>query len=68
MKPNIGSTDKIVRMILAAIILALYFAEIVTGIFGIVLILVAITFILTSIVGFSPLYMILGITTRKKNN
>lgn len=65
MKKNMGSTDKIIRFILAAIFVALYFTGTVVGTWGIVLLLLAGVFVLTSMISFYPLYAPFGLTTRK---
>jgi hypothetical protein len=63
MKKNMGSTDKVVRLSAAAVLAALYFTGTVTGTLGIVAIVAAAVFMLTSLVSFCPLYPILGINT-----
>jgi O-antigen ligase len=63
MKRNMGSTDKIVRFVLAAIIAVLYLTGTVTGTLGIVLLVVAGVFIVTSLVNFCPLYTLFGLNT-----
>lgn len=63
MKKNMGSTDKIIRIILAAVFGLLYFTGTVTGAIGVVLLVLGIVFILTSVAGFCPLYAPLGINT-----
>ena len=63
MKKNMGSADRIIRLIIAAIIAALYFTEVVTGTFGIVLLILAGIFVLTSLISFCPLYAPFGIRT-----
>jgi hypothetical protein len=65
MKANMGTTDKIIRFALAAVFAALYFTGTVTGILGIVLLVFAIVFVLTSLVSFCPLYTLFGINTCK---
>ncbi|HAV25193.1 MAG TPA: DUF2892 domain-containing protein [Bacteroidetes bacterium] len=65
MKKNMGSTDKIVRLILAAIIAALYALGYVSGTLGIVLLVVAVIFAATSFVNFCPIYKIFGVNTCK---
>lgn len=67
MKSNVGVIDKIIRIVIALIFIVLYFNQLVTGSFGIVLLVLAGVFILTSIVGFCPLYLPFGINTWKKN-
>jgi hypothetical protein len=63
MKKNMGNTDKIIRLIIAAGIAILYFSGVVTGTIGIVLLILAGVFILTSLVGFCPLYALFGMDT-----
>ena len=63
MKKNMGSADKIIRIILAAVFFYLYFTGTVTGIIGIILLILGIAFVVTSIIGFCGLYKILGIST-----
>ena len=66
MKPNMGTTDKIVRIALAAIAVLLYFTNIVTGTLGIVILIIAAVLVLTTLISFCPLYPMLGINTGKK--
>jgi len=68
MKKNMGSADRIIRFILAAIFIGLYFTNTVAGIWGIVLLVLAGVFILTSFVSFCPLYAPFGISTCPKKN
>lgn len=65
MKKNMGTADRIIRLIVAAIFATLYFTQTVTGTLGIVLLVLAGVFILTSIVSFCPLYTLFGIKTCK---
>jgi Protein of unknown function (DUF2892) len=66
MKANMGTSDRIIRIIVAAIIAVLYFMKIVSGTFGIVLLVLAGVFVLTSLIRFCPLYAPFGINTCKK--
>lgn len=63
MKKNMGSTDQIIRISIAVIIAVLYFMNIITGTLGIILLVVAGVFLLTSVVSFCPLYTLLGMNT-----
>ena len=63
MTTNMGSTDKIIRILVAVVIAALYFTNTITGTLGIVLMVLAVVFLLTSLIGFCPLYKIFGIST-----
>ncbi len=56
MKPNMGSTVKFIRIIAALVIAVLYFADVISGTVAIILGALAVVFILTSLVGFCPLY------------
>ena len=60
-----GSADKIIRFVLAIIFVALYFTGTVTGTLGIVLLVLAGVFVLTSLVSFCPLYAPFGLSTCK---
>lgn len=66
MKKNMSSADRIIRILLAAVISILYFTHAVTGTFGIIALVIAGIFIITGIVGTCPLYALIGITTQKK--
>jgi len=66
MKKNMGTLDKTVRVIIAAIIAVLYFTKVIPGTIGIVLLVVAIIFLLTSLLSFCPLYTICGMSSCKK--
>ncbi|RDI57451.1 Protein of unknown function (DUF2892) [Flavobacterium glaciei] len=63
---NMGSTDRIIRIALAAIVAVLYFTNTISGTLALVLGAFAIIFIITSFVSFCPLYYPFGISTRKK--
>lgn len=66
MKKNMGNADKIIRILIAAGIAIAYFTHFITGTLGIVLLILAAVFLLTSFVGFCPLYAPFGISTCKK--
>jgi hypothetical protein len=63
MKRNMSDTDRIVRVILAAVLAYLYFAGIVTGVLGIVLVVLGAVFLLTAAIAFCPLYAPFKIST-----
>ena len=65
MKKNMGSADRVIRVILAAIMAYLYFTNVITGTLGLVLIILAGVFVLTSFISFCPLYAPFGIKTCK---
>lgn len=66
MKKNMGTTDKIIRIVIAVLFAVLFFTKAVTGVAGIILLVLAAVFILTSLIGFCPLYLPFGINTWKK--
>jgi len=66
MKKNMGSADKIIRIILAIVVGVLYYMGIITGTLGIVLLIFAAIFVITSFVSFCPLYAPFGISTHCK--
>lgn len=66
MKKNMGSADRIIRLIIAAIVAALYFTNIITGTLGIVLMALAGIFVFTSFMGLCPLYLPFRINSGKK--
>lgn len=61
-----GQTDRIIRLIVAALIAVLYFTHMITGTLAVILGIVAVIFLVTSLIGFCPLYTLLGISTNKK--
>lgn len=63
---NMGTLDRIIRLVIAAVIAVLYFTHILSGGLAIILGIVAVVFVLTSLVGFCPLYIPFGISTCKK--
>ena len=65
MKLNMGTTDRIIRLSIVAIIAILYFAGQLSGTVVIVLGVVAAAFLVTSLVGWCPSYVPFGISTRK---
>jgi hypothetical protein len=68
MKPNIGNTDKMIRILLAIVIGILYFTHLISGITAIILLIVSALLIITSFMSFCPLYLPFGIRTNKKVN
>ena len=63
MKKNMGMTDKVIRIIIAAVIAVLFFLKIIPGTLGIILLVLAGVFLLTSFISFCPLYAPFGINT-----
>jgi hypothetical protein len=70
MKQNMGNADRIIRVLLAAVIALLYFTNVITGTLAYVLLALGGIFLVTSLIGFCPLYAPFGINTcaRRKTN
>ena len=66
MKKNMGTVDKVIRILVALAIALLYILDVISGTFGIVLLVLAGIFVLTSLVSFCPLYVPLGLNTGRK--
>lgn len=66
MKKNMGSTDKIIRTLIALVIAVLYFTETISGTTALILLAFAIIFLITSFISFCPLYVPFGFSTSKK--
>ena len=66
MKKNIGTLDRIIRVIIAVIIAILYFTNVLAGTLGIILLVIAGLLIMTSITGFCLPYKLFGISTISK--
>jgi len=63
MKKNMGVTDRAIRLVIAAVLIGLYFSGTVTGTLGVIALVVGGVFTLTTLVGFCPLYTLVGINT-----
>ncbi|MBK8500439.1 MAG: DUF2892 domain-containing protein [Flavobacteriales bacterium] len=66
MKTNMGSADRIVRLLLVVVIAALYLTGIIGGTVATVLLVLGGVFLLTSFLAFCPLYLPFGISTARK--
>ena len=64
MKMNVGSIDRVVRIVLALVLLALSLTGVIPGVVGIIADVLAAVFLVTAIVGFCPLYALLKLNTR----
>ncbi len=63
---NMGTLDRAIRIVIAVAIAVLYFTGNLSGLTATVLGIFAIIFIITSTVGFCPLYTVIGLSTCKK--
>jgi len=66
MKKNLGTSDKVIRILIAVVFAVLFFTHVITGTIGIILLILAVVFVLTSLISFCPLYWPFGISTAKK--
>jgi hypothetical protein len=66
MKKNMSNTDRGIRLVVAAILVMLYFSGTVTGFLGVIGLVLAAIFVLTSLVNFCPLYTLLGFNTKSR--
>jgi len=66
MKKNMGTIDKVIRILVAVVVVLLYFTHVITGVLAIVLLALSAIFVLTSLISFCPLYLPFGISTKKK--
>lgn len=66
MNPNVGNTDKAIRIFLALAVGALYFFQLISGTVALVLLVLAGILIVTSFVSFCPLYALFGVSTKPK--
>jgi hypothetical protein len=66
MKQNMGTVDKVIRTLVAAVVVILYFTHVISGTLAIVLLILAGIFVVTSFLGFCPLYLPFGLNTGKK--
>ena len=67
MKANIGTIDKSVRILLAVIVVVLYFTHTISGTLAIILFIVAAVLLITAFINFCPIWHFLGISTKKES-
>lgn len=63
MTANVGSTDKIVRLVLALVAFAFAFVTGIGTALGIVLVVVGLVLAATAVTGFCPIYRVFGMST-----
>jgi hypothetical protein len=68
MKTNMGIIDRAIRILIAVVVVTLYLTNIITGTLAIILLVLSGVFLLTSLIGFCPLYLPFGISTKKKKS
>jgi len=67
MKKNMGTIDRVIRILLAIVFIVLYLNGNITDVAAIILGILAIVFIITSLIGFCPLYVPFKISTIGKS-
>ena len=67
MKRNMGIADRVIRIALAAVVAVLYFTHQLSMVAAIILGILAVVFLVTAIVGICPLYLLFGISTKRKS-
>lgn len=68
MTTNMGRVDRAIRIVAAIAVAVLYFGGWISGVWAIVLGVIAAIFVLTSLVGTCPLYSLLGLSTRGRKD
>jgi len=66
MKQNMGKIDKAIRILVAAVVVLLYFTHVISGTLAIILLILAGIFVVTSLISFCPLYFPFGLSTKEK--
>ncbi len=64
MKLNLGTVDRVIRVLLAAVIAILYLTNVMHGTVALILGVLAVILLLTGVISFCPLYALLGLSTR----
>jgi hypothetical protein len=67
MKKNVGTIDKVIRILIALVIIVLFFSHIISGTLAIILLILSGILIVTSFISLCPIYLMLGLSTEKKN-
>jgi hypothetical protein len=68
MKTNIGSTDKLIRLLLAIVLILLFYFEVLTDSLGILALIGALVLTVTSLINFCPIYGMFKMNTAKKKD
>ena len=66
MKKNVGTIDKVIRILVAVVVVVLFLTHVISGVLAIVLLALSAVFVVTSLLSFCPIWMALGLSTRKK--
>lgn len=66
MTQNMGPADRIIRLAIVVIIAILYYTGVITGTVATILGIIAVAFLVTGLIGWCPMYLPFGLSTRKK--
>lgn len=66
MKNNVGTIDKVIRILIAVVVVVLYFTHVISGVLAIILLALSAVLVVTTLLGFCPIWQILGLSTRNK--
>ena len=66
MKKNVGTIDKVIRILIAVVVVVLYFTHVISGVLAIILLVLSAILVVTSLFSICPIWLALGISTRKK--
>jgi hypothetical protein len=66
MKKNVGTIDRVIRILVAVVVVILYFTNVISGTLGVILLALSAVFVVTSLISFCPIWLALGLSTRKK--
>ena len=67
MKRNMGVVDRVARVVVAAVVAVLYFSHLLSPVAAVILGILSVVFLATAVVGSCPLYLLFGISTKRKN-
>ncbi|HEY5185289.1 MAG TPA: DUF2892 domain-containing protein [Actinomycetes bacterium] len=65
MTANVGTADRVIRVVLAVVAAIVGFSVGAGSVLGIVLLVIAAVLLVTAAVGFCPLYRLVGLSTSK---
>lgn len=65
MKKNLGNLDRLIRLLIALVIIPLYFMNVISGAIALIALALSAILMLTSVIRYCPLYKLFGISTVK---
>ena len=66
MKKNVGTIDKTVRILIAVVMVVLYFTHVISGVLAIIFLALSAVFVVTSLLSYCPIWQVFGLSTMKK--